>query len=310
MKLRSNRPILVTGSNRSGSTWIGKTISHAPHVRYIHEPFNLAIAERAFNRKLPRWFHYVTPSDEDFFKDYLKQVLHIPSSPIQEIVAAYRQKQLRSTVSKISRYCMPSLRGVRPLLKDPVAVFSAEWLATQFDMDVVVIIRHPAAYVWSVLKDPSHIHSFRSVFVEQPELLSKLSTLSFKNISALDDEASLLHRASIFWKAIYSIAVDYRRQHRNWIFYRYEDLASSPLDKFSELCKDLNLEFTRNVEEVVRYHAIAESSADQDIHAHVKRIRSEQHIFDWKEGLNEDQISTIRSLTEPIASEFYSEDDW
>ena len=34
------RPILVTGSHRSGTTWVGKTIALSPSVTYIGEPFN------------------------------------------------------------------------------------------------------------------------------------------------------------------------------------------------------------------------------------------------------------------------------
>jgi len=35
------KPILVTGSHRSGTTWAGKMISACPNVGYIHEPFNI-----------------------------------------------------------------------------------------------------------------------------------------------------------------------------------------------------------------------------------------------------------------------------
>ena len=32
------KPILVTGSHRSGSTWVGKMLATSPSVNYIHEP--------------------------------------------------------------------------------------------------------------------------------------------------------------------------------------------------------------------------------------------------------------------------------
>ena len=41
--IKNSKPILVTGSHRSGSTWTGRIISAAPHVGYIHEPFNIGI---------------------------------------------------------------------------------------------------------------------------------------------------------------------------------------------------------------------------------------------------------------------------
>lgn len=38
----------------------------------------------------------------------------------------------------------------RPLVKDPFALFSAEWFADNFDAEVIVIVRHPAAVVSSI----------------------------------------------------------------------------------------------------------------------------------------------------------------
>ena len=41
-----NRPILVTGTQRSGSTWVGQMIASHPRVVYVWEPFNKKV--RAF----------------------------------------------------------------------------------------------------------------------------------------------------------------------------------------------------------------------------------------------------------------------
>lgn len=308
--MRSNRPILVTGINRSGSTWIGKTISHAPYVRYIHEPFNVAIAERIYNKKIPCWFHYVTIEEQDDFHVYLKNVLNIPNNVIPELYVALNQGKLRSTTSKIIRYYFPKILGIRPLIKDPIAIFSTEWLATEFDMDVVVIIRHPAAYVWSVLKDSTHMHSFQSVFIEQPKLLAKLSDVEPEIVAATDEGIPIWKRAAIFWKIIYTMVVRYRKKHPNWLFCRYEDLALSPLEVFCSLCQDLNLEFTNNVEQIIKHHALNKLPEKQDLASHVKTYRSDEHVYDWKEFLEQEQIVAIKKITEPIASSFYREEDW
>jgi hypothetical protein len=34
------KPILVTGSHRSGTTWAGQMVAAAPHTAYIHKPLN------------------------------------------------------------------------------------------------------------------------------------------------------------------------------------------------------------------------------------------------------------------------------
>jgi hypothetical protein len=35
-----DRPILVTGAHRSGTTWVGTSLGKSRHVCYMHEPFN------------------------------------------------------------------------------------------------------------------------------------------------------------------------------------------------------------------------------------------------------------------------------
>ena len=39
----------------------------------------------------------------------------------------------------------------RPLIKDPIAFFSACWLQQIFNMKAVCLIRHPAAFVNSII---------------------------------------------------------------------------------------------------------------------------------------------------------------
>ena len=90
----------------------------------------------------------------------------------------------------------------RPLMKDPCALFSAEWLARRFDMQVVIMIRHPAAFVseMQALQVPfpfSHL-------LKQP-LLMEAHLLPFEG--AIQDYASHTHsimdQALLAWKLFY-----------------------------------------------------------------------------------------------------------
>ena len=40
---KSSQPIIISGSPRSGSTWIGRVLSQHPETKYVHEPFNVGI---------------------------------------------------------------------------------------------------------------------------------------------------------------------------------------------------------------------------------------------------------------------------
>jgi hypothetical protein len=52
------------------------------------------------------------------------------------------------------------LRGHQPLVKDPIALLSAEWLQRTLGMDRVVPIRHPGAFAHGI-KDPLARHAGR-----------------------------------------------------------------------------------------------------------------------------------------------------
>ena len=71
------RPILVSGSNRSGTTWMGKIISHHKSVRYINEPMN-PVAKKyrvAFNGISDLWYPHINDLNEDkYFSGYKKLI--------------------------------------------------------------------------------------------------------------------------------------------------------------------------------------------------------------------------------------------
>jgi hypothetical protein len=59
--MTSARPIVVTGTHRAGTTWVGEMISKSPEVTYIHEPFNYPLWPQC---PLTRHFSYITEQEE------------------------------------------------------------------------------------------------------------------------------------------------------------------------------------------------------------------------------------------------------
>lgn len=49
------RHLLVTGSMRSGTTYVGKVLGHSPSLVRIHEPFNYARGIEGVEHWLPYW---------------------------------------------------------------------------------------------------------------------------------------------------------------------------------------------------------------------------------------------------------------
>ena len=63
-------PILVTGSNRSGTTWLGRLLAEAHGTVFVNEIFNLDHAQPGlFAARFPHWFMYL---DDDLGRPYVE----------------------------------------------------------------------------------------------------------------------------------------------------------------------------------------------------------------------------------------------
>ncbi len=306
----NHRPILVTGANRSGTTWVGRILASARGVNYIHEPFNHQYHDPAFGLIPPPFaqhYHYVLPNEAEGVKRYLR----------------YRMGHLRPWWSDVkdrpglrrlagaSRRWLQARRAAfcRPLLKDPIALMSAEWLWRTFDLHVVVLVRHPAAYVSSIrrLNWPMRPH----VFLNQPELMRDLLAPLTGEITAQHARANdPIGDAICAWNVFHHVIDGYRRRHANWIFLRHEDLSRNYGEMFEALFEKLGLDFGKHPRKVVEQLCNAANPAEAGGRVHRLNRNSRAVVWNWKKRLDREQIARIKSETDAIASRFYAPSDW
>jgi hypothetical protein len=268
------KPILVTGSYCSGSTWIGRIIRNAPKVRYIHEPFNI-LPQRPYT-PFKFWFEHLTENT------------HI-----------VKQNQVLGFIKTFIYERMPN----RTVLKDPMAVMSAEWLYKNLDCDVIISIRHPAAFVAS-LKVRNWYFDFNN-FLNQKELMSSY-LYGFE--SEISDYAAnppdLVSQGILLWNCIYSAVRIYRDKYRDqWQFISYEELSAEPLKLYEMIFNKLNLEFTSHVKNMIIESTTAENESEYE-------RNSLKNITAWKERLTAEEIYLVKKDTSRVWQYFYSEKDW
>ena len=98
-------------------------------------------------RSFPTDFTYVTPETEAAWLPALRDTLAWRYALGPEVRSLRTPRDAARMVRDLAYFESMRRRGARMVMKDPIALFSAEWLSTRFDMPVVVIIRHPAAFV-------------------------------------------------------------------------------------------------------------------------------------------------------------------
>ena len=305
-------PILVTGSHRSGSTWVGKMIAGSPEVVYIHEPFSV---DRPPGRAIcgvqfPQWFTYLSDENSAPYRRGLEKMMRLEFGLIEGLKEVRSWGGLRMLLGQSIQFRRHRQQGKTPLLKDPIAFFSAEWLAQRFDMNVVVLIRHPAAFAGSVKR-----LDWRCPFGDllgQPLLMERyLSPFAEQMRDYVEHTRGAVEQAALFWKLLYHVGCQYMDAHEDWLFLRYEDLARDPVTQFGAIYDALGLEYTDHVRSVVQdFSDPANPAKAADGAAAFTKRDSRASIDSWKGILSPAEVKLVRNEVEVVSQRFYSDADW
>jgi hypothetical protein len=193
-------------------------------------------------------------------------------------------------------------------LKDPIALFSSEWLADRFDMRVLVLIRHPAAFTNSLLSKELR-HPFGD-FLAQPLMMRELLVDRADEIArSARNEQPILEQSILLWNLIHEQIVRLRDAHPDWLFRRHEDLSREAVPRFRDLYDRFELTWSGDVERVVREHS-GEGNPEETADPASHRRDSAKAISAWKRRLDPEQIARVREGTDPVWREFYGDGDW
>lgn len=306
----SHKPILVTGSHRSGTTWVGKVLATAPGMGYLQEPFGLQRRPGLCGAPFRFWFTYISSENDFMFYPSIKQTLAFQFNPHGQWHTLKSARAVAGTGKNFSSLLYYRLAHVRPLLKDPLAFFSAPWLAERFGTQVLVLIRHPAAFVSSIKILNWHL-PFADMLA-QPALMRDYLYPFEKEITLFANvEQDLVDQAALFWKLIHHTVLVYQQQHPDWIFVRHEDLSRNPQAEFRALFKQLDLTWTPQIEAMLERTTQSKDMRDPGSKgAFVLKRNSRANVSQWKKRLAKEEIVRVKTMVQDIASHFYSEADW
>ena len=310
MSSGSRAPILVTGINRSGTTWVGRTLAHAPGVGMIYEPFNPSHRRGIFHPEVPHWFTYANGAPPPGLAAGLRRTLAFRYSYAAELRRVRSLRDAGRMGRDAARFAAHRVRGARPLVKDPIAVLAAPWLAREFGMQVVVMIRHPGAYAAS-LRRLSWTHDF-SHFLDQPGLVDNLVPELRPDIEeSARRPPDVVDQAALLWTIIYTVVDRYRAAHPDWLYVRHEELSTAPADGFESMCTRLGIEYSAGVAGFVAETTAATNPAEAgEGVVHALHRHSAASVRTWHERLTADEIARVRARTEQTAAAFYPESDW
>ncbi len=172
--------MLIAGIPRSGSSWTQVILSRDPSIFAVTEPDSETKSAPAIwaKRRLGR-YPVLAPGDRDADYEQLWRWVLAGAPQNKRLEAAER---VRKVAIKEWRWYVqgrwtptmrlagqlgrrpgdrpvPALRDHRLLVKSVHAAMSVEWLAATFDLEVLVLLRHPGAVLasWQSLGLPEHL---------------------------------------------------------------------------------------------------------------------------------------------------------
>lgn len=291
-------------------------IATAPRLVYLHEPFKLYDDPRFRPANLwtqfPDWFLHVGAHNAATHEPAIERTLRLTYDWRQSF--GYRPSPGQAWVASRNWAAWTARRlcGYRPVMKDPLALFSAEWLARRFGLDVVVMIRHPAAFASSI--KVKHWSFDFNHWLRQDQLMNTLLQPfadDVRRLAARNDD--LVDQAILQWRAFHHVIRGYRDRHPNWHFVRHEDLSLDPTGGFRDLFAELGLPFTPACKQAVRASTDSENPKESREVARggdEYKLNSVANVKSWRGRLTEEEVRRVRQGTQDLYRHFYSDADW
>lgn len=252
------RPVLLVGSPRSGSTWVGEVLSHAGGAYFVHEPDNETQHPFAVRAKaeLGRWpvldERDGAPADYETLWDLAFAGITHRRSPVwaagKLLLKGADKGELRRAFSPEGRFS-PRLRAVRALARTPArpspagtvvvksvhAPLALEWIAGRWNPRVLLVRRHPLNVIasWGDL-------GWGGLRIDRHPLVEERYVRPL-GITPLEPGCS--HLAVVTWQvALFTVALQAAAErHPEWQVVSHERLCADPEEGFAAVCVALNL---------------------------------------------------------------------
>lgn len=285
--------IVITGSPRSGTTWLLELLRALPSRKAMNEPLlhdKKARTDHGFT-----WRTFISPeAPAPKQRDYLKNILRgrLGVCPAWHFQATSRTGKLIEHVTN-HRLVVKLCRINRML----------HWFAQQFEVrGPVLIVRHPCAVVASMLKhgawDREKLHWNEAQKIAVPE--SGLPTSLQSTFGSILEQVETLPEAlAAKWSLDHYVPlIHHAREEHPWILVPYERLVTQGQNELRRITDALNVEQTNEMR--VRLEKPSSSVKDFSRDA-------EQQLSKWRRRLSSRQIDSILSITDQVGiSKFYT----
>jgi len=309
------RHILITGIQRSGTTFAAKILSYSPEVLYLPEPFNPNYGLKGTDCHFP-YINY--ENDQDYYSLFLNDLFSFR--------ARYKKTYFRDNLpKKIGKYFLGSRADLRYrvaklqkriirdynrrfLIKDPDAAYLSEHMSLNHNCQVLILVRHPGAIMASFRR--LGWNNFDPKFLLQKKDLMRYHLVEFEPYLK-NESKTLSEQVGLLWLCIYKVLKTFNERNENWLTILHEDLCLHPMEGFKRIFEWADLTFSDKVRKEIFKRTRsgnrieARNNQPEDLTRDSRRL-----VAYWKDSVSVEERNILREVTQPISCHYYDENSW
>ncbi len=301
----STRPIVIAGLPRSGTTWTLQTLGQSPGARRVLEADNEDSSPAAIHAKhrlgrypvlgpddrsepYQRLWEWILQGGYEARRDYRARQVLGPGQ--KKRIFDGRRDPVTWLGATLARNPDPHRRppdGVRPtrvVAKSIHLQLALEWLSSSFDVDVLVLLRHPANVLASWME--VNLKDSRNTTLEsRPDIRQRYVDRWGVPLPGDDPVERMSWRIGLLTAALEEATA----RNPGWHVRVHEDLCVDSIERFRTLYDELDLEWTDQTALYLRQH----DTPGQGFF--VRRVASELSDS-WQRRLDDGQLATLRRV--------------
>jgi len=257
MKDHAYNLTVICGLARSGTTYVGKTLSRARGVHLINEPLNKDFGVKG----VPRWYAYADGTDHDNSSDIKRLIQGIVdlkagwthSSPPEYPFLTRLSKRvyggrsgLEWSALRLKKFFGLAIQTV--CFKDPFATFALGHLIQSCSAKAVCLTKHPCALYLSQKRRGQTGH-IEDLFAQRKRLGRYTG-----DISAGTWESAMSHHlagVALLWKIMARAITSQAKDFAELSIVRHEDLCVDPVKAIKRICVHLGIPYGPRMERYI-----------------------------------------------------------
>lgn len=280
LKGASDPTVVITGSPRSGTTWLLEMVERATDSRRIWEPFYSPDEQRGDRNFGLGWRPYLPPGEEHReLKTALRRLLQGKGISYELAVGSHQYGRLRLTrrlvvaQATVVKFC----RFQRLL----------PWFTRRFSVPVVLLVRNPLAVVASQLNHPSW--DYQQVAKEHPVVSSSIRRMYPELAQRASRLEHLEEKLAATWAFDYMIPLSSRLGECVRTV-RYKDLVEAPAKTLAAILEHGKLSSKHNKSSLRVEQPSSTTQPDSNV------ARGGNPRTTWRQRLDDRQVTRISSV--------------